>query len=112
MVDSNSIKTTFGETVRELRKQKGLTQEQLAEYLGVQPTTIASIETGRAFISSDVLANLSNYFDVEPAFFFFDKVHILSQKDHDYISEIKRALPGFNTSKLKDIYNIIIALKR
>jgi len=112
MIDSNKIKIILGETVRELRRQKGLTQEQLAEYIGMQPTTIASIETGRSFISSEALSALCNYFNVEPSFFFFSRVRILSDEDNDYINDIKRALPGFSSSKLREIYNIITALQR
>ena len=112
MIDSNKIKITFGETVRELRRLKGITQEQLAEFVGLQPTTIASIETGRAFVSSEALSSLCNYFNVEPSFFFFNRVRILSEEDYDYIDDIKRALPSFSTSKLKVISNIIFALQR
>ena len=111
MIDSSKIKLNFGQTVRELRKQKGLTQEKLAEYIGIQPTTLASIETGRCFISSETLASLSNYFDVEPSFFFYNKVKILTEENDDYINEIKRVLPSFSTTKLKEIRNIVIALQ-
>lgn len=112
MIDSNRIKLIFGETLRELRKQKGITQEKLAEYVGLQPTTIASIETGRSFTSSEALASLCNYFEVEPAVFFFNKVRIITEQDQNYINNIKRALPNFDTNKLKEINNIIIALQK
>lgn len=69
MYDSKNIKKIFGATVKELRTNKGITQEQLAEYLGLQPHSITKIETGRTFVSSEVLASLSNFFNVTPAFF-------------------------------------------
>ncbi len=34
-------------TVREARKQRGLTQQQLSELSGVDQTTISDLETGR-----------------------------------------------------------------
>lgn len=36
----------LGRTIRKIRKQKGLTQEQLAEKIGVSTTWIGYIETG------------------------------------------------------------------
>ena len=37
---------TIGKNIAELRKNKGMTQEQLAEMVGVSRNTISSIETG------------------------------------------------------------------
>lgn len=111
MIDSKKIKLIFGQTVKELRTQKGITQEQLAEAIGLQPQTIATIETGRAFISSEVLAKLCNYFNVEPAIFFTQKVRRLSDEDINYIAEIKRMLPVFSSAKLREIHNILLALQ-
>ncbi len=112
MNDSKSIKITFGATVKELRTKKGLTQEQLAEYLGLQPHSVTKIETGRAFVSSEVLAKLSNFFNVTPSFFFNKKVPIIAEENLHYINEIKQLLPSFENSKLREIYNILLALQK
>lgn len=40
-------KTTLGETVRALREQRGLTQEELGRLVGVGQGMIGHIETGR-----------------------------------------------------------------
>lgn len=112
MVESKKIKLNLGATVKELRKQKDITQEQLAEYIGLQPQTIATIETGRAFVSSEVLANLCNYFNVEPTIFFTRKIKVFTEDDINHINEIKRMLPSFDTAKLKEIYNILLALQK
>ncbi len=37
----------LGATVRRLRKEKGLSQEDLAEAIGRDPRTIVAIETGK-----------------------------------------------------------------
>lgn len=112
MVDIQQLKNTFGATVKELRNQKGLTQEQLAERLNLQPQTIAKIETGRSFISAEVLASLCNFFEVEPTIFFAKKPKIITEQDLEYIKEIKRLLPSFSTAQLRDIYNILLVLQK
>ena len=42
-----TIYQKFGERVKELRKEKGLSQEQLAEKIKRDPRTIVSIEGGK-----------------------------------------------------------------
>lgn len=37
----------FGEKVRELRKEKGLSQEQFAEKINRDPRTVIAIESGK-----------------------------------------------------------------
>lgn len=112
MLDSNQININFGRTLKELRTLKGLTQEKLAEYLGLDPHTITSIETGRAFVSGEVLAKLSNFFEVDSTIFFRRKVRVLNEDDLNYIQEIKRMLPGFDTARLRDIYNMLVVLQK
>jgi len=112
MVDSKKIKKILGATIKELRTQKNITQEQLAEYLTLQPQTITTIETGRAFVSSEVLANLCNYFNVEPSIFFKTKAKVVTEEDMNYINDIKRMLPSFDSAKLREIYNILLALQK
>ncbi len=57
------IKT--GQFLQELRKEKGLTQEQLAEKLGVARRTVSRWETGSNTPDLDVLLELSDFYAVD-----------------------------------------------
>lgn len=54
----------FHEKLQELRKQKELTQEELAEALYVSRTAISKWESGRGYPSIDSLKAISNYFSI------------------------------------------------
>jgi len=54
----------FYEKLQELRKSRGLTQEELAEALYVSRTAVSKWESGRGYPSIDSLKELSSYFSV------------------------------------------------
>lgn len=54
----------FHEKLRELRKNKGITQEELAESLYVSRTAISKWESGRGYPGIDSLKAISRYFSV------------------------------------------------
>lgn len=54
----------FHEKLQNLRKQKGLTQEELAEALYVSRTAISKRESGRGYPSIDSLKEIVKYFSV------------------------------------------------
>lgn len=54
----------FHEKLQELRKSRGLTQEELAECLFVSRTAISKWESGRGYPSIDSLKEIANYFSV------------------------------------------------
>lgn len=54
----------FYEKLQELRKSKGLTQEELAEALYVSRTAVSKWESGRGYPSIDSLKEISSYFSV------------------------------------------------
>lgn len=54
----------FHEKFQELRKRRGLTQEELAEALFVSRTAISKWESGRGYPSIDSLKEISSYFSV------------------------------------------------
>ncbi|MCF2596453.1 helix-turn-helix domain-containing protein [Pseudoflavonifractor phocaeensis] len=54
----------FYEKLQKLRKQKGLTQEELAEALFVSRTAISKWESGRGYPNIDSLKAISKYFSV------------------------------------------------
>ncbi len=53
-----------GKRIQQFRKERGLTQEQLAEKLNVSENTIAKIESGLRRPSIDFLLELSDFFGV------------------------------------------------
>ena len=54
----------FNEKLQELRKQKGLTQEELAESLFVSRTAISKWESGRGYPNIDSLKAIAKFFSV------------------------------------------------
>ena len=54
----------FNEKLQELRKRKGLTQEELAEVLYVSRTAISKWESGRGFPNIESLKSISKFFSV------------------------------------------------
>ncbi len=105
------IKKNLGSKVKKLRIKEKLTQDKLAEKLNLQTQTITFIETGRSFISCEVLERLSNFFNVVPSYFFEEKDIDNSQENLNYKKEIIALISNLDTYRLKDIYNIILALK-
>lgn len=54
----------LSEKLYELRKKGGLSQEQLAEQLGVSRQAISKWESGKANPESDTLISISKFFNV------------------------------------------------
>ncbi len=53
-----------GSFLKDLRREKGITQEQLAEQLGVSGRTISRWETGNNMPDISLLVEIAEYFDV------------------------------------------------
>ena len=54
----------FGERLKDLRKQRSLTQSELAEYMCVSKSTIAMYEIGKNIAEFDKLIKISDFFNV------------------------------------------------
>lgn len=55
----------IGRFIRDLRKEKDLTQEQLAEQLSVSRRTVSRWETGSNLPDLDILIEMADYYDVD-----------------------------------------------
>lgn len=53
-----------GLRIQKLRKQKGLTQEQLAEKLNISTSNLGKLERGLQSISIDLLIEVAMFFEV------------------------------------------------
>ncbi len=61
-----SIKNLLGKRIKELRKERSMTQEQLAELIGIDPRNLIKIENGQTFPRVQTLDKLIEIFDINP----------------------------------------------
>ncbi len=62
--ERKSVTMEFNEKLQELRKQKGLTQEELAEALYVSRTAVSKWESGRGYPNIESLKVMAKFFGV------------------------------------------------
>lgn len=75
----------FHEKLQELRKSRGLTQEELAEALFVSRTAVSKWESGRGYPSIDSLKNISAYFSVSiDDLLSGEQLILLAEKENQY----------------------------
>ena len=53
-----------GKRIQELRRDRGMTQTQLAEYVGISSDNLGRIERGQQGVSIDLLIELADFFAV------------------------------------------------
>lgn len=81
-----------GKRIQFLRKQKGLSQEELADKLNVSSNTVAKIECGLRRPSVDFIVDLVNFFDTTVDYIVLGE-KIEKEEDYDLlIQEIDDAI--------------------
>jgi len=50
--------------IRALRKEKGLTQQQVADYLNLDRSTYAYYESGRSKLNTDIVVKLAHFYRI------------------------------------------------
>lgn len=64
------VKKKFGEQIKFIRKAKSLTQEQLAEFIGINPRQMARIEAGESFVTAETISKLCFSLKIAPKMLF------------------------------------------
>ncbi|MGN0633338.1 MAG: helix-turn-helix domain-containing protein [Oscillospiraceae bacterium] len=90
----------FGKKLKELRKQNGLTQQQLGERIGVTKSVISFYELQERSPSPEVLVKLSGVFHVSTDFL----LGIEREKTVD--------VTGLDEEDIKAVQGVIDALRR
>ncbi len=70
----------FSEKLYELRKKSGLSQEQLAEQLGVSRQAVSKWESDKAVPESETLVAISQYFHVSLDYLLKDSISVGSEE--------------------------------
>ena len=65
MKDNTDIKKLLGKRIKELREHKNLTQEKLAEKIGIGQRNLSKIECGNNFVTSETLSKIMSALDVD-----------------------------------------------
>lgn len=60
-----NIKIIFGLKIKELRKQKSYSQEQLANLASINKSYISQIENGKTEVSLEIMNKLANALEIE-----------------------------------------------
>ena len=93
----------LGTKIRELRKKKGLTQEQLANALGLSPQAVSKWEIEASYPDMTLIPVIASFFDVSlDALFDFD-ITKKQQKIDEIMEEAGRYFWG-NLEKAEEIY--------
>lgn len=72
--DAQYVKTVFGKNVKYYRFLKKYTQEQLAEKVDIDITSISDIECGARGVQFETIAKLSNVLDIKLSQLFDDDI--------------------------------------
>jgi len=80
----------FGKRLRQIRKQNNLTQQELADKVGLTKTSISCYESGTRTPTLDTLIDLANELNVELNYFLGAEHYMVASDDMTY---------GFNLAK-------------
>ena len=98
----------IGQRIRKIRKAHGLSQEELAEKIGISTTHMSHIETGNTKLSLPVLVSIASVLEVQTDDLLFEQVNASRS---NALNEIAGSLDNSSTQELKIIQDIVRATK-
>lgn len=98
----------IGNRIREIRKRRKITQAQLAEMSGIEPSNISHIERAATKLSLPTLINISNALEVTLDEIVYDN---LKKSEHVSSSLINKLLEDCTAEELKAIAEVIKTTK-
>lgn len=104
-----NIKQKLGARIKELRKQKGFSQERLAEMIDISQNSLSKIEIGENFLSADTLEKLLQALNINVQQL-FDFEHLKNNKE--LLNDIYEYLNNLDNDKLVIVYKIIQSIAK
>ncbi len=105
-----NIKTLLGLRIREIRKSNKLTQEQLAEKIGIEIPSLSNIENGKNYPNSETIEKIAKGLNVQ-IFELFIFEHLKEPDSKKMLKELISILEK-DTNLLKIVYTITLNLKK
>lgn len=99
-------KQLLGKRIKELIKKRGISQDRLAEMIGVEPTALSNIVTGRNYPLFSTLEKITSVLNISLEEIFKFK-HLDDQESlkREIVSVLEK-----NPTKMQDFYKIARAL--
>ena len=94
-MNETELRKSIGKKLKKFRNDKGFTQKELGDMIGVQNNSISAYERGAASLGQDLLYSLANCLDVNVDDFFPEQEH----KTND----LERALKMTDGLNIKDM---------
>ena len=102
------LKEKLGSRIQEIRKSKKITQEKLAEMIGLDIPNISNIERGKRFVSSTTLEKIIDALDVD-AKELFDFMHLKPREE--LISSINNIIKSSTDKEIAFYYRMMCLFK-
>lgn len=102
-----NIKKQLGTKIKRIRQLQDLTQEELAEKIGIAPRTLSGIESGKNFVTSETLERILDVLNVSSSeLFAFNHIKPKDELKQEIISDIQN-LDDRNT--IETVHKIVKA---
>ncbi len=103
-----TTKMLLGERIRELRKIRGLTQDQFAELIDVEQKHVSRLELGKSFPTVERLEKISQALQI-PLRDIFDFIHLADKETRILsIEEMMKQLDEENQKIAYQVFNGIV----
>ena len=100
-----NIKKQLGARIKKLRQDRGYSQEQFAEKLGIASRTLCGIEIGKNFFTADTLEKILETLEITPEDLFM--VNYLKPQEMLVDEIIEKVKSIKDREKIETIYKII-----
>ncbi|MFC4596860.1 helix-turn-helix domain-containing protein [Cohnella hongkongensis] len=101
-----------GDNIRTLRKERGLSQEQLALKAGMNTSYIGQVERGEKSATIDSLDKIAKALDIELEQLFRFDVNVSERKTMTVLEKINYELGGRTEKEQEEVYQFIKQLLR
>lgn len=95
--------TDIGQRIKQKRMEKGLTQEKLAELVGIGPSHMSHLESGKTVASMDVFIALCNVLDCSADELLCREVAVAKPLRNNWLTELVKDCDLTETKILSDI---------
>ncbi len=107
--DTEQVLKEFGNRLHDVRRKKGLTQQEAADMIGLSYTHYSNIEAGKINIKIDTLRKLASCFDVSTDYLL--QVNTNHIDGNDYPDSLKNLLSDFSVQEITAIVEAFRGVK-